>query len=363
MRLVAPQDLSRRDTYWRSIAALALLLCLLLIGERWWRSYWLSGYEPRSIAPRSDLVGEEKRTTELFRSVAPSVVSIYSRGSTGAGVSTGSGFVWDRAGHIVTNNHVVANSQEMGVRLGGEYALRAQVVGTAPWADLAVVKLTSPPDDLRPIAIGTSSDLTVGQATFAIGNPFGLSRSLTAGVISALDRRLPTAQGREVAGVIQTDAAINPGNSGGPLIDSSGRLIGVTTAILAPTGSFTGVGFAIPVDTVNRVVPEIIRTGRAHLPGIGIVPLPEDVTSRHGLRGVVIQAVRPDGAAAQAGLQGIDDGGRLGDVIVSVESKPVSNVADLSLALERVGIGNRARLTIIRNGNRRDVEVSVQDIS
>jgi 2-alkenal reductase len=137
----------------------------------------------------------------------------------------------------------------------------------------------------------------------------------------------------------------------------------VTTAILAPTGSFTGVGFAIPVDTVNRIVPEIIRTGRAHQPGIGIVPLPEDVTSRHGLRGVVIQAVRPGGVAAQAGLQGIDEAGRLGDVIVAVEDKPVSSVADLSLALERVGIGNRARLTIIRNGSRRDVDVRVQDIS
>jgi 2-alkenal reductase len=272
------------------------------------------------------------------------VVSIYSRRRGGSQAGTGSGFIWDQAGHVVTNNHVVAIADELGVLLGGEQALSARLVGAAPWADLAVIKLTTPPDNLRPIPLGRSSDLVVGQSVYAIGNPFGLSRSLTTGVISALDRRLPTALGREVAGVIQTDAAVNPGNSGGPLIDSSGRLIGVNTAILAPTGSFTGVGFAIPVDTVNRIVPELIRNGRARLPGIGIVPLSEEIASQYGLRGVVVQAVRPNSTAAQAGLQGIDQG-RLGDVIVAAGGKPVGTVADLSLALERVGIGNRAQLT------------------
>jgi 2-alkenal reductase len=355
------------EVRWRTIAVVALVACALLLGERWTRVYRLSATEPRAVAVRPELIGEEKRTISLFAEVAPSVVSIYARrgGSVAgtAGVGTGSGFVWDQVGHIVTNNHVIAQAEEVGVLLGGEQALRAELVGAAPWADLAVLRLAAAPAGLRPIPVGSSADLVVGQTVYAIGNPFGLSRSLTTGVISALDRRLPVATGREVAGVIQTDAAINPGNSGGPLIDSGGRLIGVNTAILAPTGSFTGVGFAIPVDTVNRIVPEIIRNGRARLPGIGIVPLPEEVANRYGLRGVVIQAVRSQSAAAEAGLRGIDEQGRLGDVIVGVNGRPVATVADMALALERVGIGNSAELTIARGGSRVSIKVAVRDIS
>jgi 2-alkenal reductase len=249
------------------------------------------------------------------------------------------------------------------VLFGGETPLPARLVGDAPWVDLAVLRLEDPPDDLKPIPVGTSADLAVGQSVYAIGNPFGLSRSLTTGVISALDRRLPTASGREVVGVIQTDAAINPGNSGGPLVDSSGRLIGVNSAILAPTGSFTGVGFAIPVDTVNRIVPELIRDGRAKLPGIGFVPLSEDVARQHGIRGIAVQSVTPGSAAARAGLAGIDAAGRLGDVIVAAEGRPVATVADLASVLERVGIGNTVRLTVVRAGSRREIATTVQDIS
>ena len=357
-----------RDSYWRSIAALALLLCALLVGDRYLRGYFLAATAPRLPAPRTDYAGEEARTTALFTKVSPSVVAVYARKAGGVaesdGLGTGSGFVWDRAGHIVTNNHVVARAAEIGVALGGEeQPIPARLVGTAPWADLAVLKLADPPVDLQPISVGTSSDLAVGQSVYAIGNPFGLSRSLTTGVISALDRRLPTAPGREAAGVIQTDAAVNPGNSGGPLVDSSGRLIGVNTAILAPTGSFTGVSFAIPVDTVNRIVPEIIRDGHAKLPGLGFVPLPEEIAHRHGIRGVVVQAVPSGGAAARAGLTGIDERGRLGDVIVAAEGKPVATVADLAAVLERVGIGNPVRLTLVRGDSRREVTATVQDIS
>ena len=356
------------EGFWRTIAVLALFLCGVLVGERILQDYWFSVNEPKAVTPRPDLTGEEKLASGLFAETAPSVVSVFARrGSSSAlegdGVGTGSGFIWDRAGHVVTNNHVVEGASEIGVLLGGENAIAAQLVGTAPWADLAVLKISSPPETLRPLPIGRSADLVVGQYVYAIGNPFGLSRSLTTGVISALDRRLPTAGGREVAGVIQTDAAINPGNSGGPLIDSAGRLIGVNTAILAPTGSFTGVGFAIPVDIVNRVVPELIRDGRAKLAGIGIVPLPEDVAHRFGLRGVVIQAVHRGSSAEAAGLRGTDERGRVGDVIVAVEGKPVGTVADLAIALERVGIGNKASLTIIRGGSRETVDVTVQDIS
>jgi 2-alkenal reductase len=359
--------LEPRDRVWRTIAALALFLCALLIGDRYLRSYFLSETAPRQTAPRADFAGEEARTTALFAKTAPSVVAIYARQRSGVGaeggLGTGSGFVWDRAGHIVTNHHVIEGASELGVLLGGEKPLPARLVGMAPQVDLAVLQLTAPPDDLRPIPIGTSADLVVGQSVYAIGNPFGLSRSLTTGVISALDRRLPTASGREVVGVIQTDTAINPGNSGGPLVDSSGRLIGVNTAILAPTGSFTGVGFAIPVDTVNRIVPELIGTGHARLAGIGFVPLPEEIAHQHGLRGVVVQAVQQGSAAAQAGLAGIDAAGRLGDVIVAADGKPVATVADLAAVLERIGIGNPVRLTVVRNGQRRELTATVQDIS
>lgn len=354
------------DRTWRALALLASMACVLLLSERVARDYWYAATEPRPAAARTAFEGEEKRTTTLFAETAPSVVSVFARRggiAVQTDVGTGSGFIWDAAGHIVTNNHVIARAEEIGVLLGGEQAVPARLVGTAPWADLAVVKLDTVPGGLRPIPVGRSADLLVGQSVYAIGNPFGLSRSLTTGVISALDRRLPTTDGREVAGVIQTDAAVNPGNSGGPLVDSAGRLIGVNTAILAPTGSFTGVGFAIPVDTVNRIVPELIRDGRARLPGIGIVPVPEQVANRHGIRGVVIQAVREGSGAAEAGLQGLDADGRIGDIIVAVNGRPVATVADLALALERSGIGNSARLTLVRGRERVDVDVKVEDIS
>jgi 2-alkenal reductase len=351
---------------WRAIALLAIFACALLLTERLGRDYWYAATEPRQVVPRTAFEGEEKRTTALFAETAPSVVSVFARRGRlpiNSAVGTGSGIIWDAAGHIVTNHHVIAQADEIGVLLGGEQAIPARLVGTAPWADLAVLKLDKVPDGLKPIPIGRSANLVVGQSVYAIGNPFGLSRSLTTGVISALDRRLPTASGREVAGVIQTDAAVNPGNSGGPLVDSAGRLIGVNTAILAPTGSFTGVGFAIPVDTVNRIVPELIRDGRARLPGIGIVPLPDEVASRYGIRGVVVQGVREGSGAAEAGLQGIDADGLVGDIIVAVDARPVATVADLALALERVGIGKRARLTLMRGQERIEVDVPVQDIS
>jgi 2-alkenal reductase len=328
------------ETFWRGIAIAALALCGVLVAESIVRDYLLSATEPREIAPRTDLTVKERSVTELFTATAPSVVAITvlrrGRGQLDAG--TGSGFVWDRAGHIVTNAHVVANAERVGVMMGDERALAARVIGTAAWADLAVLKLEAVPDDLQPIPVGRSADLRVGQDVLAIGNPFGLSRSLTTGVISALDRRLPTADGREVAGVIQTDAAINPGNSGGPLIDSAGRLIGVNTAILAPTGTFAGVGFAIPVDSVNRIVPQIINNGRAPMPGIGIIPLPEEYSARAGIRGVIIQSVIEGTGAAEAGLRGLTRSGQIGDVIVGVEGRPVATLADLAIELERIGM-------------------------
>jgi 2-alkenal reductase len=301
----------------------------------------------------------------VFQAVSPSVVSVYVRGERGGReiAATGSGFVWDRAGHIVTNNHVISGASEIGVLIGNEHPIPATLVGAAPWADLAVIRLNAPPNQLHPITVGSSHDLQVGQSVFAIGNPYGLARSLTTGIISALERKLPTNEGREVAGVIQTDAAINPGNSGGPLVDSAGRLIGVNTAIVAPSGSFSGIGFAIPVDTVNRIVPALIKTGHAPMPGIGIMVYPQDLSAAYGIRGIVIQSVVPGSAAGKAGLKGIDGGGRVGDVIVGVEGRPVETLGDLFAVLQQIGIGNEATLQIVRNGRRENVKVKVQDIS
>jgi 2-alkenal reductase len=235
-----------QDSFWRIVAVSALAVCALLAGEQLARDIILSAREPRAVAPRPALGRDEQQITTIFRETAPSVVSIYTRKDGGLfdeeSNGAGSGFVWDRAGHIVTNDHVAGDADEIGVVLEDGRSIPGRMIGRAPWSDLAVLKLIAVPQDIRPIPVGRSGDLAVGQTVLAIGNPFGLSGTLTTGVISALDRELPTRSGRIVTGVIQTDAAINPGNSGGPLVDSAGRLVGVNTAIIAPKGAFTGVG-------------------------------------------------------------------------------------------------------------------------
>jgi 2-alkenal reductase len=354
--------------FWRLLAAGAVVAALLFAGERYVRLIFYSADAPRPVASREPIVGEEARSIQIYAQTVPSVAYIFTRqgqaraGETAAG--TGSGFVWDKAGHVVTNHHVIANATDVRVVIDRGKVIPARIVGSAPWADLAVLELRSLPDQLTPITVGSSADLKVGQDAFAIGNPFGLSHTMTRGIVSALDRNLPTAGGREVGGVIQTDAAINPGNSGGPLIDSAGRLIGVTSAILAPSGAFAGVGFAIPVDTVNRIVPQLIRHGRAPLPGIGVRVYPEEVAARLGIEGIVLEGVAPSSSAAKAGLRGVEEtGGSIGDIIIAANGTPISNVAELARELEKVGIGNTVRLTILRGGSRREVDVVVQDIN
>ena len=359
------------DRFSRFVIIWLLALLSLWLAEQLVRSVLLTASEPRVVVPRGELADYEAHAIELFEALAPSVVYIVTQSREGGSwlfqqqrVGTGSGFIWDAAGHVVTNQHVVQNADRILIRIDDRETVNARLVGVAPDYDLAVVRLERPLSYLRPIPVGSSADLRVGQATYAIGNPFGLSRTLTTGVISALDRRLPTETAREIRGVIQTDAAINPGNSGGPLLDSAGRLIGVNTAILSETGVYSGVGFAVPVDVVNRVVPELIERGQVATPGIGIVALSEELTGRLGIAGVVVERVLPGTPAANAGLQGIDRArGRLGDVITHVAGQRVRTVADLAAVLQGIGVGNRAELTVERNGRTRTVTVDVVDIS
>jgi 2-alkenal reductase len=326
--------------------------------------------ESRTVTPRGPLPPAEQALVGLFAGAAPSVAYITTEilqptGFFTAAVATGagSGFIWDAGGHVVTNNHVVEGARSVFVQLDAGEPIEARIVGTAPDYDLAVVRLTRPPRNLRPIPLGSSRELRIGQSVYAIGNPFGLQRTLTQGIVSALGRELPTTDFREVAGVIQTDAAINPGNSGGPLLDSAGRLIGVNTAIRSESGSSAGIGFAIPVDLVNRVVPSLISRGRAPLPGIGINPVRPDLVERAGIAGVVIAEVRRGTPAASAGLRPLDSKtGNLGDVIVAVNGKRVDTLSSFVAELDRAGIGNGVDLTVVRDDVQRHVKVQVIDL-
>ena len=328
--------------------------------------------EPRAVSPRGPLFEAEKSLVALFEQAAPSVAYITTErlersGFFAVGVAQGAGsaFVWDSAGHVVTNYHVIENARKIVVQLdAGKDPIPADFVGGAPEYDLAVVKLKTVSPGLKPIPIGSSRDLKVGQSVIAIGNPFGFSRTLTTGVISALDRYLPTQDYAEIAGAIQTDAAINPGNSGGPLLDSAGRLIGVNTAIRSSSGSSAGVGFSIPVDLVNRIVPQLIARGRAASPGIGIVPFDPFVVARNGIKGVVINGIRSGGPAAQAGLKPLSTRtGELGDVITAVNGRPVDTLSTFVAELDRAGIGNVAEFTVMRDGKERREKIRVIDAS
>jgi S1-C subfamily serine protease len=327
---------------------------------------------PRPVLARSDLAADEKATIELFRAVSPSVVFIttlalrrdwFSLNVQQIPRGTGSGFIWDEAGHIVTNFHVLQGSSAAQVTLNDRSTWSAKLVGASPEKDLAVLQIKAPRDKLRPISIGSSADLQVGQKAFAIGNPFGLDQTLTTGVISALGREIESVARIPIRDVIQTDAAINPGNSGGPLLDSAGRLVGVNTAIYSPSGAYAGVGFAIPVDTVNWVVPELIAKGRLERPTLGVELLPSQAVLDMDVKGAIILRVLPGSGAERAGLRGArrDPSGRihLGDVIVKVEGRPVRNSNDLFLALEQRQARDKIEIEVLREGRRMSVEVEL----
>jgi S1-C subfamily serine protease len=329
----------------------------------------------RPVAPRGELTAEERVTIDIFERAKRSVVFIatservrelWSRNIYSIPRGTGSGFLWDEQGHVITNYHVISGASEARVRLsdGREYA--ASLVGASPYHDLAVLRIAVPSNRPPPLPIGTSGDLRVGQRVYAIGNPFGLDWSLTTGIVSALDRSLDGDEGNRIEHLIQTDAAINPGNSGGPLLDSAGRLIGMNTAIYSPSGASAGIGFAVPIDTINRVVPALIAHGKYARPSLDIEiddDLNDLLSSRLGIEGVFVLKVNPRGPASAAGLRGarIERGGNVvpGDVIVSINDKPVPSIAKLQARLDDFSPGDKIRLGVLRDGKRISIEVTL----
>jgi S1-C subfamily serine protease len=320
--------------------------------------------QPRAVSTRNALDAEEMNNIGVFKRVSPSVVHIttlavqrdfFSLRTSEQPSGTGTGFVWDDAGHIVTNFHVIQGADRANVTLNDQSSYPAKLVGA-----FAVLRIEAPREKLPAIAVGTSRELQVGQKVYAIGNPFGLDQTLTTGIVSALNREIESVTRRTIRGAIQTDAAINPGNSGGPLLDSAGRLIGVNTAIYSPSGASAGIGFAIPVDEVNRIVPRLIRDGRFIRPALGVTAGPENLAKALGApKGVLLVDVSNGSPAAAAGLKpfGRDRVGRIvqGDVIIAVDGQAVADLDDMLSLLETRQVGEKVTLTVWRGGQARKV--------
>ena len=320
---------------------------------------------------------DEQNNIEVYRKLSPGVVNVHSTsyardffGYVEPRQGSGSGSVIDQEGHILTNHHVIEGATKVAVSFGGQKNYAATVVGRDPDTDLAVIKLLEmPKEGLTVIPLGDSDRLEVGQKVLAIGNPFGLDRTLTTGVISGLQRPIRARNDRPIEGAIQTDASINPGNSGGPLLDSHGRMIGINSQILSPSGASAGVGFAVPVNIAKRIVPQLIRSGQVRRPKLGISS--RDVAQLSGRielpvsEGVLIWQVAPGGAAANAGLRGLtqtENGDvELGDIIVGMDGEKLDNADDLYRLLDKHKIGDVAQVQILRNGRRANVPVRLID--
>jgi S1-C subfamily serine protease len=337
-------------------------------------------YDPdaqaRPVLARGELAPAEQSTIALYRQASRSVVhitnvalrrSMLSMDVRAIPQGTGSGFVWDTQGYVVTNAHVVRSGQHFRVTLADDSTYAADLVGAEPTVDVAVLRLRgAPAEKLQPLALGTAADLQVGQSVFAIGNPFGLDQTLTTGVVSGLGREISTDQGESIRGVIQTDAAINPGNSGGPLLDSAGRLIGMNTAIISPSQASAGIGFAVPVEIVNTMVPRLIR-GRTERAGLGVILGPDSALRQQKLEGALVLEVTPGSAAQKAGLRGTREDPRtgqieLGDVIVAIDDKPVKGQLDLGTVLDAYQPGQPAKVTVQRGAERLTLDVTLQPV-
>ena len=339
-----------------------------------------SAFSVPSLSSVTDpsLASDEQNNIEVYKTIAPGVVYIqsttivrdffglFSEPVEGAG----SGSIIDDQGDILTNYHVIANAEKLTVSFGGGKNYPAKVVGRDPDTDLAVIRLLeSPKEQMTVVPLGDSDRLIVGQKVLAIGNPFGLDRTLTTGVISGLQRPIRAQNGRQIEGAIQTDASINPGNSGGPLLDSHGRMIGINSQIESPSGASAGVGFAIPVNIAKRIVPQLVRNGYVQRPKLGINP--RDVESLSGQvrlpvsYGVLIWAVQPGGAAANAGLRGLvqtENGDvELGDIIIAIDGEKVSNNDELLKILDKHQVGETVSVQIMRNGRAMTVSVKLME--
>lgn len=326
------------------------------------------------VTPRRKLQTDELTTVNLFRENTPSVVYItnlavrqdaFTLDVLEVPQGSGSGFIWDGKGHIVTNYHVIRGASDLRVTLGDASVYEAKVIGYDQDKDVAVLGIDAPKDKLRPVPVGSSRDLLVGQKVYAIGNPFGLDHTLTTGVISGLGREINSAAtGRPILDVIQTDAAINPGNSGGPLLDSSGFLIGINTAIYSPSGASAGVGFSIPVDTVSSIVDQLVKFGKITRPVLGIRFAPDQSVEQLGVTGVLVLDAAPDGPAGKAGLRPTkrDAYGRLilGDIITTVNGQKVSNGSDLYKILDRCKVGDKVMVEVLRGDQKENVSVTLE---
>lgn len=328
---------------------------------------------PREITPRGNLAEDEQSTIALFKRASPSVVhitttavrqNVFTRDVFEIPAGSGSGIIWDHDGHVVTNLHVIQDAQRATVTLNDNTSYEARLVGYDADHDIAVLKIVAPKEKLVPIDVGTSKDLQVGQKAFAIGSPFEFDKTLTTGIVSGLDRTIKTERSL-IHGAIQTDAAVNPGNSGGPLLDSAGRLIGVNTAIFTQSGGSHGIGFAVPVDVVNLVVPDLIRDGSIDRPWMGVVVVENLWVGNQELQGVAVRFVAPDGPADRAGLQVMESDttqpqGFRGDLIVRINGEAVQSRRDLLRILGQKRPGDTVQVAIIRNGSLLEVPVVLE---
>ncbi len=331
---------------------------------------------PASAVPEQvALLEDERNTIQVFEHVSPAVVFItnkalrrdfFTMDVQEVPQGSGSGFVWDAEGHIVTNYHVIEGGNSWSVTLNDNTSYDAEYVGAEPSKDLAVMRIKAPRAKLTPLPAGSSDNLRVGQKVVAVGNPFGLDQTLTTGVVSALGREIKASNGRSIQGVIQTDAAINPGNSGGPLMNSRGELIGINTAIYSTSGASAGIGFAVPVNIVRQLVPQLIQYGKIIRPGLGISLVDDSIARRLGVKGVIIYRVARGSAAQRAGLKGLSENDwgqvRLGDIIVGINNETVTTYDDLGTELENYQVGEAVNVKILRNEREMTVQVKLQEV-